>query len=113
MLQPTKTATLCTGNTVQTAGVNAADGVPHNGTVLFAAKATGTGTWSITFSFAAVPGAFTTHDASDIKTITVTDASSGGIVTNSAQTAAKNFKAWISAVTGTVAATSTLTVEGA
>ena len=112
MPDPTKTAVLCEGNSVQVAGSNVVRSVDHRGLVLFAVSATGTGTWSITFSFAAVP-AYCGYDASDVKTLTVTDASVGGIVTLSASTAAKNFKGWISAVSGTVAATSSLSVEGA
>ena len=109
---PTPVVTLYTGNTVVADPTTVApNGLEHKGRVLFAARATGSGTWSITFSYSAMlaPGV---HDASDVKTLTVTNASTGGVVTASHETAAKNFRAWVSAVTGTVAATSALTVEG-
>lgn len=53
MLQPVPTIVLCTGAAVQAAGSNAPDGLEHSGNVLFSAVATGSGTWSITFPFAA------------------------------------------------------------
>ena len=110
MLQRVPTTLLCTGSAVQTAGSNAPDGVEHTGSVLFSAVATGSGSWSITLSFSAYLGNGA-YDASDVKTLVVTNADAGGVKTLGVATAAKNFKGWISAVTGTV--TGSLYVEGA
>lgn len=110
MLQPVPTIVLCTGAAVQAAGSNAPDGLQHSGNVLFSAVATGSGTWSITFSFAAHLGNGA-YDASDIKTLTVANTDAGGVKTLGVTTGAKNFRGWISAVTGTVSGT--LFVEGA
>lgn len=109
MLQAVPTVKLCTGSAVQVAGSNAPDGIPHGGNVLFSALATGTGTWSITFSFTANLGNGA-YDASDIKTLTVTNTDPGGVKTLGVSTGAKNFRGWISAVTGTV--DGTLYLEG-
>jgi len=110
MLQTVPSIALCTGSAVQVAGSNSPDGVDHRGSVLFSAVATGSGTWSITLSFAAHLGNGA-YDASDVKTLTVTNADAGGVKTLGVATAAKNFRGWISAVTGTV--TGSLFVEGA
>ena len=110
MFQPVPTVLLCTGSAVQVAGSNTPDGIAHSGNVLFSAVASGSGTWSITFSFAAHLGNGA-YDASDIKTLTLTNADARGVKTLAAITGAKNFRGWISAVTGTVSGS--LFVEGA
>ena len=109
MLQTVPTVLLCTGAAVQVAGSNDPDGIQHSGNVLFSAVASGSGTWSITFSFSAHLGNGA-YDASDIKTLTVTNTDAGGVKTLGVATGAKNFRGWISAVTGTVAGS--LFVEG-
>lgn len=110
MLQQVPSILLCTGAEVQTAGSNDPDGLQHSGSVLFSAVAAGSGTWSITFSFAAHLGNGN-YDASDIKTLTVASTDAGGVKTLAVATGAKNFRGWISAVSGTVAGS--LFVEGA
>ena len=108
---PTPVVTLATGNTVQTATENDPAGVEHKGRVALTARATGSGTWSITFSYTAymAPGV---NDSSDVKTLTVTDATADGVLTASHETAAKNYRGWVSAASGTVDASASLTVEG-
>lgn len=109
MIQPVPLTTLCAVSAVQVAGSNAPDGIQHSGNVLFSAVVSGSGTWSITFSFAAHLGNGA-YDASDIKTLTVANTDAGGVKTMAVATGAKNFRGWISAVTGTVAGS--LFVEG-
>lgn len=109
---PTPVVTLYTGNTVVADPKTVApNGLEHKGRVLFVARATGTGTWSITFRYSAML-AIGVHDSSEVRTLTVTNATPGGIVTMAHETAAKNFLAWVSAVSGTVANTSGISVEG-
>ena len=100
MLQTVPTVLLCTGAAVQVAGSNAPDGIQHSGNVLFSAVAAGSGSWSITFSFAAHLGNGA-YDASDIKTLTIANTDAGGVKTLGVTPGAKNFRGWISAVTGT------------
>ena len=110
MIQPVPLTTLCAGSAVQVAGSNEPNGVQHSGNVLFSAVASGSGSWSITFSFSAHLGNGA-YDASDIKTLTVANTDTGGVKTLGVTTGAKNFRGWISAVTGTV--TGSLFMEGA
>ena len=100
---------LSTGVEVQTATANDPKQVEHKGAVLFVARATGTGTWSITYSYTAYTAAGV-NDDSEIRTITVSNATAS-IVTAAHNTAARAFRGWVSAVTGTVL-TGALSVEG-
>ena len=96
---------------METPTTNNPAGFDHHGFVTFAAIATGTGTWSITYSFTTWHSAGF-YDFSSIQTITITNTTTNGVGTYVVNTGVRNFVGWVSAVSGTVL-TSGLYVEGA